>query len=561
MALSEQRFRLLDWLVDAPSGRISRDGEEAKLEPKMMDVLVFLAGHPNLVISRSTLEEAVWADTIVSYETLTSTVQKLRKVLGDDARDPRYIETVSKKGYRMVAPVTLPGHEGSHALRTRDAGSTPRTTPARRRLLTALGAILVVLAILAVFRTGQVDEAGPLAVSRFPEKSVAILPFKNVGGDSTQDYFADGITIDLITDVSKISGLFVIAQNSTFAYKDDPAPLDQIARDLGARYLVQGSVRRSGDHVRVNVNIVDSETGAYLWTDRYDRQLSDVFALQDDLTKQIVTALSVRLTPHEEVGLSEYAKVDPAAYDLYLKGQARVAVYSPEANAEAREFFEQSIAMDPSFGRAQGGLALAHAVDATFGWSNDPDLSRRLAAKHARAALALDERSPQMHYVLAQVYGSERRIEDGIAELREAVALDANYADGHVVLGLFLAYAGRPEDAIVSIRKGMKLSPRHGYIYPYALSNAYFVMERYDEAVAIIENVLERNNNFQQGRLLLISIYGLLDRKDDAEWEIAEVLAALPGFSIADEEARVRFARPDLRARYVAGLRKAGLPR
>jgi adenylate cyclase len=288
--------------------------------------------------------------------------------------------------------------------------------------------------------------------------------------------------------------------------------------------------------------------------------LADVFALQDRLTRQIASALEVTLTPNEEIGLSQYSKVDPQAYDLYLQGRARVAVYSPQANAEARDFFESAIARDPSFGRAHAGLALTHAVDATFGWSADAELSREKAARHARTALAIDSISPQMHYVLAQIYGSQRRIEDGIEELRQAVALDPNYADGHVVLGLFLAYAGKPEEAIVSIRKGMKLSPRHGYIYPYTLSNAYFVMGRYDEAASIIENVLERNNNFQQGRLLLISIYGLLNRKEDAEWEIAELLTALPDFSIADEEARVRFTHPEVRERYIEGLQKAGLP-
>lgn len=408
---------------------------------------------------------------------------------------------------------------------------------------------------------GQDRPASVVALIQPEEKpSIAVLPFANLSGDPDQEYFADGITEDLITDMSKLSGLFVIARNSTFEYKSHTMPIEEIAAELGVRYMLEGSVRRSGDQVRINVKLIDAKTKGHLWADRYDGGLADVFALQDEVTHKIVSALSVTLTTAEQAGLSEAYKVDPEAYDLYLKGQARVNVYSPQSNAEARENFQKAIDLDPSFGRAHAGLALTYAVDATFGWSGDTVRSQDQAIKYARAALALNSRSPQVFMSLAQVYGSQRKIDEGIAELRKAIALDPNFADGYVLLGMFLAYSGKPDEGIEAIQNAMQLSPKHGYVYPYGLTIAHFVKQEYDMALPILETVLERNNNFQQGRLLYISILGLLNRIEDAEWEAEEVLAALPEFSLAEEAERVRFVRTEDRHRYLAGLRRAGMP-
>ena len=457
---------------------------------------------------------------------------------------------VDDKAAALASPVQLP------------AASTNRYWKPVYAVVAAL--VLVIAASLAwwQYRLSPGDPGfQESATSISKEKpSIAVLPFTNMGGDPQQEYFADGVTEDLITDISKISGLFVIARNSTFAYKNRSIDVRDVARDLGVRYVLEGSVRRAGNQVRINAQLIDAPSGGHIWAERYDGAIADVFALQDKVTRQIVSALAVTLTPGEEKSLSEAARVDPEAYDLYLKGQSRVSVYSPQSNTEARDFFERAVAQDPSFGRAHAGLALTHAVDATFGWSEDAARARDQAVKHARTALALNSTAPQIYLSLAQVYGSQRKLAEGIEELKRAIALDPNFADGYVLMGIFLAYSGKPEPGIAAIRKAMQLSPRHGYIYPYGLSIAYFVMQRYDQAIPIIESVLQRNRNFQQGRLLLISILGLLNRIDDAEWEVSEVLTALPDFSIAAEAGRVRFARPEDLARYVEGLRKAGLP-
>jgi adenylate cyclase len=403
-------------------------------------------------------------------------------------------------------------------------------------------------------------EPATQAATEVSKPSIAVLPFENLSDSEAQDYFVDGLTEDLTTDLSKVSGLFVIARDSSFRYKNSKMELPAIAGELGVRYLLKGSVRRVSDQLRINAQLIDAKTSGNLWADRFDGVMEDVFSLQDDVTKQIVSELSVALTADEKKELGDTETVKPEAYDLFLQGRTYVRLFSPQGNVEARDYFQKAIAADPEFGRAHGGLALTYAVDLTFGWSDDPQKARTLAFDHIETALKLSPATPEIHFTRAMIYGTQRQIEKGIEELRKSVALDPNYADGHTTLGLFLAYAGRPAEAIKSIRLAMRLSPHHGYIYPYHLATAYFVMERYGEAVPILENVLERNNNFQQGRLLYISTLGLLDRIDDAEWEVEELLAALPDFSISEELKRVRYVREEDRARYGEGLRKAGLP-
>ncbi|MFC6636674.1 hypothetical protein [Sulfitobacter sediminilitoris] len=360
--------------------------------------------------------------------------------------------------------------------------------------------------------------------------------------------------------MSKLTGLTVIARNSTFVYKARSVSVNEIGQELGVRYVLEGSVRRSGDQVRINAKLIDAKTEENLWAERYDGALANVFSLQDEVTRKIVSALSVTLTTEERESLNEAYEVHPEAYDLYLKGQSLVNSYSLQSSIEARDYLQRAILLDPSFGRAYAALALSYAADATFGWSGDLTRAQDKAISYARKALALNSSSPQVYITLAQVYGSQRNLEAGIEEVRRAIALDPNFADGYVLLGMFQAYSGRPDEGIEAILKAMELSPDHGYIYPYGLAVAHFVKAQYDEAIPILEAVLERNNNFHQGRLLYISILGLLDRIDDAEWEAEEVLAALPEFSIVEEEERVRFVREEDRERYVLGLRKAGLP-
>ena len=437
--------------------------------------------------------------------------------------------------------------------------------PRRRAWLAAAGLVAIIAVAIAAWQwpawRATAPEALQVAALALPDKpSIVVLPFANPGGDKTQDYFSDGLTDDLITDLSQISGLFVIASNSSFRFSGEARDVRQVARQFGVRYVLEGSVRRAGDQVRINAQLVDALTGGNLWADRYDGALSDVFTLQDKVTRQIVSALAITLTPNEKVALDSAPRVNTAAYDLLLQANAQARALLPDSNAEARRLYERSLALDPNFGKAHAGLALTYALDLTFGWAKDSSRAEQMAEREATRALQIDPYETRVHWALAMLRGAQRRVPEAISEMHQVLALDANFADAHALLGMYLALLGRPEEALKSIRTAMRLNPHHGFIYDWVLANVYFVQRHDDEAAALLAGIVKRNPAFLQARLLLCAIYGLGQRPGDAEWEVAEIETANPAFSITAEAKRIRFERPADRDRYITGLRKAGLP-
>jgi TolB-like protein/class 3 adenylate cyclase len=390
--------------------------------------------------------------------------------------------------------------------------------------------------------------------------SIAVLPFTNMSDDPGQDYFADGITEDLITDLSKISGLFVIARNSTFAYKGKPVKVRQVAEDMGVRYVLEGSVRRADDEVRINAQLVDATTGGHLWADRYDGTLEDVFALQDEVTQKIVSALAVTLTPDEQQRLSQAAQANPEAYDLLLRGLERFRRFTRETNVEAREYFERAVATDPDFARAHADIALTHAEDAFHGWAESPERSSQLALEKAQHALTLDNNSRVGHFALALTYLTMKRYDEALAENQRELDLDPNHAEGHAQRGLVLSYVGRPAEGLEAIRTALRLDPRHPFFYVWILGQAHFLLRQTEEAIAQFEKTIESNPDFVIGHMMLASAYAHAGRIDDAQWEAEEVLVLLPDFTLTAEREKAAYKDPAHLEYYLEGLRKAGMP-
>ena len=399
----------------------------------------------------------------------------------------------------------------------------------------------------------------PTLTTRTEKPVIAVLPFENISQRPEQDYFSDGITQDIITDLSRISGLFVIARNSTFAYKTMATKLQQIASELGASHVLTGSVRKAGKRIRINAQLIDAATRHEIWADRYDRQLSDVFALQDELTQRIVSSLSVKLKLSEKDRLSRSAKADPEAYDMLLRGIDRYRRLTKEAVIESREFFKKAIALDPNFARAHADLALTYITAANLGLSDQREVAVSKALEMAKLALKLDETLPQTQFVLAAVYRAQREYDKALAAARKAVALDPNYADGYFQVALNLNYAGRPDDGLTEIKKAMRLNPRHPFFYVLVLGQSYYLLGQYEQALKQFERVKTANPEFGQVHKFLAATYVALGRVDDAEWAVEELKAVMPDFSLKKEIFSAPFKDRRVLDMYLDRLRKAGL--
>ena len=393
-----------------------------------------------------------------------------------------------------------------------------------------------------------------------PDKpSIAVLPFENMSGDPEQEYFSDGIAEDIITDLSKASGLFVIARNSAFTYKGRAVNVQEVSRDLGVRYVLEGSVRKAGNRVRITAQLIDGTTGGHLWAERYDRDLTDIFAVQDEVTQRIVSALAVKLTPDERERVVSKGTDNLEAYDTFLKGREHMLRQTKEANAKAIAMFERVTELDPGFAAAVALLAFNHVEAYVNRWSADPDRSFELAQEHAQRAVALDDSEPNAHYALGGVYIWAKQHDRAIAEAEKTIALDPNSASGYGMLGHILSYAGRPEEAIEALNNAMRLDPHYPDMYLHFLAHANFHMERYNDAIDALTRRLIRKPESDISRVLLASCYGHQSRADEARAEWEKVFEVNPDYSFEHKRQILPYKNPADFEHFADGLRKSGL--
>jgi adenylate cyclase len=432
----------------------------------------------------------------------------------------------------------------------------------------AVFAVLVVGAAAVVIWNFYVRPSPPpevvpsdkIQTLELPDKpSIAVLPFTNMSDDPNQEYFSDGITEDLITDLSKISGLFVIARNSVFIYKGKAVKIAEVGRALGVRYVLEGSVRKANGRVRITAQLADATTERHLWAERYDRDLKDIFSLQDEVAQKIVAALAVKLTEDEEKRLVRKYTDNMEAYDSFLQGLGYKNRYTKEANVQARQLYERAIDLDPEFALAYAFLGLTYFHEWSLGWTQDPQ-SLEQAFELAQRAIALDDSLPEAHAILGEVYLWKKQHDEAIAELEKTVALRPNDADGIVRLGNILNWTGRPEEAIGLVRKAIRLNPMYPIWYLWNLGHAYFLTGHYEEAVETLNRVLDRNPDFLPAHVYLTCSYVELGRHEEARAEAAEVMKLNPQ-TTSTEAWRQRVPYKDQAAleRLFEGLRKAGV--
>jgi len=557
----EMPFRVGDWDVDPASGRISHDGDSRKLEPRVMDVLVYLASRPGVVVSREELEASVWSGRVISYDALSSSVQKLRRAFADDARQPRIIETLSKRGYRLVAPVSPAGVTDRKVQSPQDSTYTPPPGNRWIRASSVIAALIIMLATLAAWlQFGPWTQSVETLAPESAPYSIAVLPFDNLSGDPAQDYFADGMTDDLITGLAGNPQLFVIARDSSFFYKGQPVDIPAVAKKLNVRYVLHGSIRRAGERVRFNAQLVDTASGSHLWAEHYDGKVNDIFKLQEAVIHKILSAMEKRTGSAGQTGLRREETSSPEAYDYFLHGRNRFFLYaSREDNRKARELYLKAIELDPDFAMAYAMLAWTHAFEAMNGWSEVRETSLAQAQALATHAIALDETLPVAYFVTGLVYRERGEYMKALVEAEKAIAYDPNYANAHVLLATLLYYTGRPQQGLEKIQKAMQLNPHHPYNYPFHLGQAYFILGRYQEAIDALEQGLETNPSSERMRVWLAAAYARSGRIEDAKWEAEQVLALNPDFSLQRIRQAFPFKDPGDLENFLAGLRTAGL--
>ena len=399
----------------------------------------------------------------------------------------------------------------------------------------------------------------PAPALRLPDRpSLAVLPFTNMSGDPEQEYFADGITEDIITDCSKISGLFVIARNSTFSFKKQNVDIKDVGAKLGVRHVLEGSVRRHGMRVRINVQLIDAESGGHVWADRYDRELEDIFLVQDEVTRKIVQTLEVRLTGNEEARRHDRGKVNGEAYDYLIRAKSCIVQFTESALIETRDMLEHALAIDPGMAQAYAYLAIARGVEYANAWNGRTadDLEENLAL--ARKASEIDPSEPMAHHALSNALMWLRRLDEAEHAARRSVALDPNSAQSQGTLGLILDFSGRHEEAVELLGRALRLDPEFS-LWRHAQGRAQFALGRYAEAESSFKRRLIHMPGSDVTRAYLASLYGHTGRHDEAGRVWRELMALHPKYAIELTLRVLPYSSPAPLEQFVTGLRKAGL--
>ena len=435
----------------------------------------------------------------------------------------------------------------------------------------AAGLLVVIVAGLAAWQRPWERKIEPVAVERMalplPDKpSIVVLPFVNMSGKAEEESFADGITEDLTTDLSRLSGLFVISRNTAFTYKGKALKPAQVAEELGVRYILEGSVRRGGGDIRINAQLIDAISGGHVWADRYDGSIADVFTLQDKVTNAIVDALALRITNAEQVALQQQQTRVPAAYEAFLRGWEHLRRRTAGDFASAVPYLEQAIKLDAEYGRAYAALAWIYEVSFERGWSYSLGISDVEARMRAKQYLAHAEKYPTAlsHQTAGLLWLANGRDNEALAEFKEAIALDSGDALSYAYIGIIFFRAGRAAEAIGHIRTAMRLDPHYPPLFVDFLGRAHFALGQFDEAAASFEEAVRLSPDDEYTSLLLAAAYGQLRRTKDAAVAVArhnEVNVRRGGVPVTlDQAPDLYFVRTADRRRYLEGLRLAGVP-
>jgi adenylate cyclase len=437
----------------------------------------------------------------------------------------------------------------------------------QRAAVAVVIALVVVAGGVAIWKSYRPSTPPPIEAASvekmafpLPDKpSIAVLPFNNLSEDPKQEYFSDGLTEEIISALGSVPKLFVIARNSTFTYKGKPVKVQQVSEELGVRYVLEGSVRKGGDKIRITAQLVDALSGRHLWAKRYDRNLSDIFAVQDEITKNIITAMQVKLTEGEQVRAAARGTDNLEAYLKCLQANEYAHQVNPESVALAIQLSEEAIALDPEYAWAYYNLARAHIVAVWVRASKSPKQSLVKAMELLQKAIVLDNTLAEPHGRLGFLYSMTRQYDKGVAEAEKAVALNPNSAMAHVMLGKTLIFAGRWEESIPEYKKAIRLNPIPPHMYLYSLGLSYCWTGQHEEGVTWCEKAVRQAPDSLMARMMMAVVYSLSGRDEEARAEAAEVLRIQPKFSLKKFEKKLTYKKKADREQFLGALRKAGM--
>jgi adenylate cyclase len=523
------RYLFEDCSVDADRRELRRGGAVVSVPPMVFDLLLYLICNRERVVSKDDLISAIWDGRHVSDAAVTTRLNVARGAIGDSGEEQRLIKTLQRKGFRFVGPV----REDEGKART-SASAAP------------------------------IDEPRP-APSLLEKASIAVLPFINMSGDPGQDYLTDGITEDIITELSRFSELFVIARNSSFQYRGKAVDVREVGRQLGVRYVLEGSIRRDGDRVRITAQLVDAVRGSHHWAERYDRQLKDVFAVQDDVVRAIVSVLVAHVNKAEMERTLLKPPATWRAYDYCIRASETLASFlssfSVDQLHETRRLIEHSLAIDPNYARAYALLSRTYMSAWTQPLDSEFLKPETLARAHraARSAVQLDPNLPQGRAALGYVLAFEGQHALSIAEFERAVARNPNFTDWRFAVAL--VFAGEFARAIQAAQDHMRADPFYVSVTSGLLGLAFYMLKDYAEALPPLEETASRAPNFLHGRIWLAATYAQVGQSERAGCEAAEAMRIHPGFTIDDTARRTMvFKNPSDADHFFDGLGKAGLP-
>ena len=535
---------------------MSNDGTKVPLRPQTARVLVMLASDPGKLATKDALMAAVWADTHVTDDSLVQCISEIRKALG--AEDGKLLVTVPKRGYKLAAV----SEQGSveHG-QVRDQISAPRGLlfGFRTRAVCVAAAAVLVLAIVVVasllFRGSALKE--PV--------TIAVLPFENLSADTEQDYLSLGLAEVLLTDLSRTKVMKVLSRNTTFGLRESPEEISETVRLFGATHLVDGSVQREGNQIRISVQLVQLSSGANVWAQRYDRELGDIFDIQDDVRTRIVDALSLTIAPEEKLRLLTAGTNEVSAYDLLLQGRYHEASLDRKGVTQAIELYRRALDVDPGYTEAYARLANMYDFSSRFGWGESPEADRTLALEMGERAVRLDPDNPFAHWSLGRILSrlgrSRNSRERAIDELRAAIAIDPNYADAFGFISLVYVGGAQKEKAQEAISTAFSLNRAPPSWYYQNRGIVSYFEGSYATAVEDFSISVEMNPTAAFAHLWLAAASAMAGDQDAAEWEIEEAKMLGEPTTVSDVLAANPIIQdPNLKKMYAKGLKKAGLP-